>query len=203
MLLMKPSDETREPMAGDGRSRAWLVLRFVLGMIALLAVVVLVVRALRPELESVGRAFVERFGLTGVLLGTFLADGFHCPIPPQFYMLLAIAAGRSPLAILAASIPGSLLGGACGFLLARRLAKIPKFASWLTRVSGKWGRQLGQDYAHRSVLMASFTPIAFSMLCYLAGMYRVRRSAFLLMLALRVPKLVVYYYLVSAGWNGP
>jgi membrane protein YqaA with SNARE-associated domain len=200
---MKPGQELGEPGAFDGRSRVWLVLRFVLGLVAFLVVVLLIVRALRPELESIGRAFVARFGLTGVLLGTFVADGFHCPIPPQFYMLLAIAAGRSPLSILAASVPGSLLGGTCGFLLARRLASIPRFASWLTRVSGKWGRQLGHDYAYRSVVLASFTPIAFSMLCYLAGMYRVRRSAFVLMLALRVPKLVLYYYLVSAGWNGP
>jgi membrane protein YqaA with SNARE-associated domain len=200
---MKSETSAEEPVTPELRSRVWLVLRFTLGLLALLAVVVLLVRTLKPELEQAGRLFVDRFGLTGVLIGTFVADGFSCPIPPQFYMLLGIAAGRSALSIISVTVLGSLLGGMCGFLLARRIGRIPRFASWLERVSGNAGRRLGQRYAHRSVLVASFTPIAFSMLCYLAGLYRTRASAFALLLALRVPKLILYYYLVSVGWNAP
>jgi hypothetical protein len=39
------------------------------------------------------------------------------------------------------------------------------------------------------------------MLCYLAGFYRLPRSAVWLLLLLRVPKLALYYYLVSIGWR--
>jgi membrane protein YqaA with SNARE-associated domain len=200
---IKPHPSAPGPMAALSRSRLWLVLRFALGLLVLLSVVLLLARTLKPELESLGRLFVERFGLTGILLGTFLADGFHFPIPPQFYMLLAMAAGRPTLAILAVTAVGSLLGGLSGFLLARRLGRITRIANWLERVGGEAGRRLGQRYAHRSVLLASLTPVAFSMLCYLAGLYRLRPSAFALMLALRVPKLVLYYYLLSLGWNWP
>jgi membrane protein YqaA with SNARE-associated domain len=185
------------------RSRAWLVLRFLLGLGAFALVVVLLVRNARPELELIGKWFVERFGLLGVALGTFIADGFHFPIPPQFYMLLSIAADMPASATLAATIAGSVIGGTSGFVLARHLGKIPKLARALERMSGRMGQKLGHDYAYRSVLFVSVTPVAFSVLCYLAGLYRMRRGPFLVLLALRVPKLALYYYLVKIGWNAP
>lgn len=198
------NEEARDPStrASGLGARLWLVLRFILGLALLLGAVLLIVRALRPELQSLGSLFVERFGLGGVMLGTFLADGFHCPIPPQFYMLLAIAAGRSPLSIIAATSVASVLGGGAGCLLARRLGRTPRLARWLERSNRGVIAQLTQRHALRSALVASFTPIAFSMLCYLTGFYRLPRSAVLLLLALRVPKLALYYYLVSIGWHG-
>jgi membrane protein YqaA with SNARE-associated domain len=185
------------------RARAWLVLRFVLGLVLLLGLVILLVRTLKPELESLGTLFVARFGLAGVMVGTLLADGFHCPIPPQFYMLLAIAAGASALTVLTVVVLGSILGGAIGFTLARRLASIPRLSIWLDRVGGRVSRHLGQRHPYRSVFFLSLTPMAFSVLCYAAGLYRLRRGPLMLLLGLRVPKLALYYYLVSIGWNAP
>lgn len=183
------------------RSRSVLFLRFALGLVVLLGVVVLLVRTLRPELERVGTWFVERFGLAGVAAGTFIADGFHFPVPPQFYMLLATAARADPVAILAATSAGSLLGGATGYLVARRLGHIRALSRWLGRVSGNAGELLGQRYPYRSAVLASCTPMAFSVLCYLAGLFGVRRGPLLVLLVLRVPKIVLYYYLVRVGWS--
>jgi membrane protein YqaA with SNARE-associated domain len=190
----------RSPAAG-GRPRAKLILRFVLGLAALLTVVVLVVRALRPELESVGKWFVERFGLAGVAAGTFIADGFHFPVPPQFYMLLATAAQTEPALVLAASSIGSVLGGATGYFVARRLGHTRFLSRWLERVGGGVGQRLGQRYPYRSAVLASLSPMAFSVLCYLAGFFRVRRGPLLVLLALRLPKIALYYYLVRVGWS--
>jgi membrane protein YqaA with SNARE-associated domain len=183
------------------RSRVKLILRFGLGLVILLALVVLLVRTLRPELEAVGTWFVERFGLAGVAAGAFIADGFHFPVPPQFYMLLATAARADPLAILAATSAGSLLGGVTGYLVARRLGHIRALSRWLGRVSGDAGELLGQRYPYRSAVLASCTPMAFSVLCYLAGLFGVRRGPLLVLLALRVPKIALYYYLVRVGWS--
>jgi membrane protein YqaA with SNARE-associated domain len=183
------------------RSRALLLLRVTLGLVVLLSVVVLLVRTLRPELESVGKWFVDRFGLFGVAAGTFIADGFHFPVPPQFYMLLATAARSDPLAILAATSAGSLLGGYSGYLVARRLGHIKKLARWAERVGGDMADLLGQRRPYRSAVVASMTPMAFSVLCYLAGLFGVRRGPLLVLLALRLPKIVLYYYLVRVGWS--
>jgi membrane protein YqaA with SNARE-associated domain len=173
----------------------------VLGLAALLGLVVLVVRALRPELESVGTWFVARYGLVGVAAGTFIADGFHFPVPPQFYMLLSVAAQTEPAAVLAACSLGSVLGGATGYCVARRLGHTRLLSRWLERVGGGVGQRLGQRYPYRSAVVASISPMAFSVLCYLAGLFRVRPGPLLVLLALRLPKIVLYYYLVRAGWR--
>lgn len=44
----------------------------------------------RAELAGAGRWLVDHLGYPGMGFGTFLADGLHFPIPPQFYMLAAI-----------------------------------------------------------------------------------------------------------------
>jgi membrane protein YqaA with SNARE-associated domain len=190
------------PTAAESRrARTKLILRFVLGMAVLLGAVVLVVRTLKPELEGVGKWFVERYGLVGVAAGTFIADGFHFPVPPQFYMLLATAAHTKPAAVLVATSLGSVLGGATGYCVARRLGHTRLLARWLERVGGGMGERLGQRYPYRSAVLASMSPIAFSVLCYLAGLFRVRRGPLLVLLALRLPKIALYYYLVRVGWS--
>jgi membrane protein YqaA with SNARE-associated domain len=201
-------DDTAEPLAREESeatkpraSRARLLLRFVLGLGLLLGLVVLLVRTFRPQLEGVGEWFVSHFGLAGVAAGTFIADGFHFPVPPQFYMLLATAAHADPVAVLAATSAGSVGGGAAGYFVARRLGHIERVARWLERATGKTKELVGRRYPYRSAVAASLSPVAFSVLCYLAGLLRVRSGPLLVLLVLRVPKIVLYYYLVRIGWG--
>jgi membrane protein YqaA with SNARE-associated domain len=178
-----------------------MVIRFVLAAVAFLGVVLLLASAFRPQLEALGRGFVARFGLAGMAFGTFLADGFHFPIPPQFYMLLALGAGTPELPAFGAIAAGSLLGGVSGYTVARQLSRFPRLWSWLMRVGSKFQKQLEGRNAYRSALIASVTPIAFSAQCYVSGLYRLPPRAFALILALRIPKLVFFYYLVKFGWT--
>jgi membrane protein YqaA with SNARE-associated domain len=197
------TDQARDgnEVAASPRSRVGLILRFLLGLGILLGGVVLVARALRPELTSIGQWFVDHYGLFGVAAGAFIADGFHFPVPPQAYMLLATAANSDPLAIVLATSAGSLLGGATGYCIAWRLGHIRALSRWLERVSGNVGKLLGRRYPYRSAALASATPMAFSVLCYLAGLFRVGRGPLLVLLLLRVPKIALYYYLVKLGWS--
>ena len=177
-----------------------LALRWCLALGLLLVIAFLLGRWLRPELETTGRAFVERFGLAGMALGTFLADGLHFPVPPQFYMLLAIANGGPQLPPLAAISAASLCAGAFGYTMASKVGHLP----WVARVFARSGRAASDIYAkhgYRVILLASLTPIAFSMLCYTAGLCRLPKRAFALIALLRLPKLVAYYYLVRLGWG--
>jgi membrane protein YqaA with SNARE-associated domain len=192
-------DDALKRVRRGARARLWL--RFLLGLVLLLGMVVLLVRTLRPELEGIGAWFVSRFGLVGVAAGTFIADGFHFPVPPQFYMLLATAAHSDPAGVLVATSAGSVLGGGTGYLVARRLGHIQRLAHWLERVSGGAKEFVGRRYPYRSAVAASVSPMAFSVLCYLAGLLRVRRGPLLVLLVLRVPKIILYYYLVRFGWG--
>jgi membrane protein YqaA with SNARE-associated domain len=191
------NDEAR-PAAPQSTRR--LALRLALGVLAFLAVVVLIVRTLRPELESLGRGFVSHFGLAGMALGTYIADGFHFPIPPQFYMLLAVGSGTSDLAAFTVITAASLLAGVSGYAVARRLSRFPRIWNWLLRVGGRFRHQLEGRNAYRSAVIASLTPVAFSVQCYVSGLYRLPLRPFAVILALRIPKLMLYYYLVKLGW---
>jgi membrane protein YqaA with SNARE-associated domain len=132
-------------------------------------------------------------------VGTFAADGFHLPVPPQFYMLISIAGGLSALPVLLAICTGSVLGGCTGFVVARYLAAIPFIARRLDRV-GRRPRELFEKYGAWAVVIASVTPIAYSALCYVTGALRLSPRLLLLACICRIPRLVAFYYLIQFGW---
>lgn len=177
-----------------------LLMRWMLALATILVLVFLLGRWFRPELEGVGRSFVERYGLWGMAFGTLIADGLHFPVPPQFYMLMSIASGGPQLAPFAAVTAASLVAGCLAYSLAGVLGKWP----WLGRKLASSSRVVTELYArhgYRVVLLASLTPIAFSMLCYASGLCRLPKRAFAVVALLRVPKLAAYYYLVRLGWG--
>ena len=183
------------------REAAALWVKLVLGAAGLVAVVAFLGHSFRPELEGMGRAFLERFGYGGIALGTFLADGLHCPVPPQFYMLASIVSGWSVPGTLVAVCAGSLLGGITAYSIARRAAALPFLQRVLARSQAKvdW---LFDRYGRWAVAIGSLTPIPFSFLCYIAGAYRMRLRIFLGLALFRIPKIVFYFYLVQLGWTG-
>jgi membrane protein YqaA with SNARE-associated domain len=183
----------------DTSARLWL--RVLLGIVTLLGGVLLVARVLRPQLEALGRAFVDQFGLAGIAFGSLLADGFHFPLPPQFYMLLAIGAGNPDVPTFLAVLAGSLLGGVAGYRVARQLARFPRVARWLERTGGAFRSQLEGRKAYRSAIIASVTPLPFSLQCYVCGLYRLPQGAFAVILLLRIPKLMVFYGIIKTGWT--
>ncbi|HYO94888.1 MAG TPA: VTT domain-containing protein [Polyangiaceae bacterium] len=185
----------------DAEGVPWrLLLRWGAALLVLLLIVATIARAFRPELETVGRGFVDRYGFFGMALGTFIADAFSFPVPPQFYMLLSIAAGDPAWLTLLVTCVASLLAGTTGYCMARRLAGWPRLARWLERSTNRVQRLNGSQ-AYRAAAIASFTPVAYSMLCYLAGAHRVSWSVYGVIALLRIPKLIVFYYLVKFGWS--
>jgi membrane protein YqaA with SNARE-associated domain len=203
LRLEEPAAESSADAVPDsfpGPALGKLALRWGLALGSLLLLAFLLGRWLRPELEATGNAFVARFGLGGMALGTFLADGLHFPVPPQFYMLLAIADGGSQLPPMLVIAAASLCGGGVGYTMAAKIGHL----SWVARIFSRPSRAATAAYAkhgYRVLILASLTPIAFSMLCYTAGLCRLPKRAFALIALLRLPKLVAYYYLVRLGWG--
>jgi membrane protein YqaA with SNARE-associated domain len=177
-----------------------LALRTLLGLALLLGIVVGLATHFKPELESLARGFVQRFGLPGMAFGTFLADGLHFPVPPQFYMLMGIAGGTDTVAMLATISVGSLLGGVVAYGIAGRLGRLPRVAAWLARTS-RIATGLFERYGYYAPLVASATPVAYSVLCYLAGACRLPWRLFAALSLLRIPKLIAYFYLIRLGWS--
>jgi membrane protein YqaA with SNARE-associated domain len=188
-------------LEGEAPNLPRLLLRFALGLMCLLLFVLALGLLLRPELESFGRSFVSRFGLLGMGLGTLLADGFHVPVPPQFYMLLGISSGVPTSHTLSVIGAGSFVGGWIGFLVARKLLHFESIARFFERPRKLTEATLAR-YGVWALVLVSMLPIAYSFLCYLAGLSGFRYRAFLLLSVLRLPRLVAYYYLIRLGWSG-
>jgi membrane protein YqaA with SNARE-associated domain len=156
--------------------------------------------AFRDQLAPLGRAFVDRFGLAGLGLGSFLADGFHFPVPPQFYLATAIAAGDAHALPVAVVMAGSILGGLVAFAGARLAARSGVSAMRFGPVR-RVGRLLEKQGAGL-VGVATFAPIPYWLLCVSAGLYRLPLRAYAIIGLCRVPKLLFFYVLISLAWCG-
>jgi membrane protein YqaA with SNARE-associated domain len=189
------------PSERSAPSIARLLVRVTLGLVALLLGIALLAHTFRAELETVGHGFVDRFGVSGMVLGTLIADGFHFPVPPQFYMLMGVTSGVATLTTLAAVNLGSFLGGWLAYFMAKHLSHFKPLARRLERP-----RALAQGvfarYGDWALVVASFLPITYAALCYLSGLSRLPKRGFAVIALIRVPRLVAYYYLVRLGWMG-
>jgi hypothetical protein len=72
-------------------SAFWLFAKTFLALLVVFGIVAAVGVAYRDPIERAGRWFIDVFGYAGMGFGTFLADGLHFPIPPQFYMLAVVS----------------------------------------------------------------------------------------------------------------
>lgn len=197
---MQDATTVTPEISNEKRELLKLGLKLVLGAAGLVAVVSVLAHFFRPEFESLGRMFIERFGYVGVALGTYIADGLHCPVPPQFYMLASITSGWSELWTIVAVCVGSLFGGITAYWIARKALGIRFFQRLLARTQRHvdW---LFKRYGYWAVAIGSLTPIPYSFLCYVAGGYRMPAKIFVVLSLFRVPKVILYFYLVKLGWT--
>lgn len=176
-----------------------LLVRVVLGLCVLLLATAVVAHAFRSELEAIGRGFVDRFGVTGMALGTMISDASHIPIPPQFYMLMGITSGVPAITTLAAVNIGSFFGGWIAYFLARRFSRFGWFERRLARPR-ELSQRVFERYGSWAPVVASFLPLTYAALCYLCGLSGLSKRGFALVTLIRVPRLIAYYYLVQLGW---
>jgi membrane protein YqaA with SNARE-associated domain len=192
-----PGEATLEP---DRAEVMALVVRFVLALVMVSIVVALIGYFLREPAAALARGFVSRFGIWGMALGTLLADGLHFPIPPQFYMLLAVASNTPTHQAFPAIALASLVSGCLGYQLASWASRL----GWLAKRTERYRTMLLRAYerrGYRTALVASLLPIPYSVLCYLAGLNRLPTPFLVLVGACRVPKLLGFYGLVYMGWS--
>ncbi len=196
----EPATHASDDAPLEARELLWPTARFVLGLAIMLLCVGTLAHLARPQCEGIARGFVAAYGYWGMALGTMLADGFHFPIPPQFYMLLSIASGASALGSLLAIVLSSIVAGLTGYGLARFVSQ-NRWVAARTESSRRLLARALQRFGLRAAVVASILPIPYSVLCYLAGLSRLPAVFLLLVCVCRVPKLILFYYLVGWGWS--
>lgn len=189
--------------ASSGEQAAWsdrtLVLRFVAGLGVLVALSFGASHFFGRQFDALAHTFLTHFGFAGCAVGTWLADGLTFPIPPQVYMAMA-KDFPSLVRIFPFIVLGSMLGGITGYLLSPYLARFRIVAEGIRRSEAKV-RALSGDGWLRGVVVMSLSPVAFSWMCYAAGLYRIPRTAFALLCVLRIPKLMLYQALIWYTWK--
>jgi membrane protein YqaA with SNARE-associated domain len=154
---------------------------------------------LGPQINSLSSGFIERFGLPGLALGTFMADAFSLPPPPLFYVIVVGTGSGSHLVGMTVVSLASVVAGNVGYRLSALVSARPFFKR---RIDATRARMdvLFERYGVWAFAIASLTPLPFSLMCYVAGVYRIRPWLFALVCLFRIPRLLVMYWMVRAGW---
>lgn len=175
------------------------IVRLVVSLAVFFAAMALLAKLFGPRVEAAGQLFIERFGVAGMAVGMFFADTFSMPPPPLFYIVIIATGAGSHVPGMAVISVSSMLAGLLGYRLASLLSARPFFRRRIDATRVRMDPLLARHGAW-AFAIASITPVPFSILCYLAGIYRVRMRVFAIVLLFRVPRLLVLYWLVRAGW---
>jgi membrane protein YqaA with SNARE-associated domain len=168
-----------------------LVWRLVLVLVLLFAATTAVRFLFGGWLNQLALSLVDTIGLPGVALGTWLADGFAFPVPPQTYMLAATSV-KEATRIFPALVCGSLLGGVSAYYIAPPLFARIGFLRNLANAIQPTVESFDNKRWLTSALIASLSPLAFSWVCYAAGVCRAPLRVLLVLCILRIPKLLLF-----------
>lgn len=175
------------------------IVRAVISVVVFFCLMALLAKLFGPRIEGAGQVFVERFGLAGLGFGMMFADMLSMPPPPLFYIVIVATSAGSHLPGMAVISVASMVAGFIGYHLASLLSARPFFRRRIDATRARMD-PLFARYGVWAFAIASATPIPFSIMCYVAGVYRVRMRLLAFILVARIPRLLVMYWLVRAGW---
>ena len=116
-------------------------------------------------------------------------------------MLTAVTAGAPQLPSVTVICVSSVLAANVAYRIATSIARIPFMHNRIERSRVKID-PLFAKYGYYAVAIGAILPIPFSLLCYLAGLYRVPYRVYAVLVLLRVPRLLAFYLLIRLGWTG-
>ncbi|WP_061245035.1 YqaA family protein [Leptospira noguchii] len=172
------------------------------GIVILVLGVVFLARVFPEPVLVVSQKFIEITGVFGVGIGIMLADSLHVFIPPDVFLMLAVVGKLNSILVIVSASVGSLIGGTVSYLTGRIL--LPKMERISTFV--KRHEQKLEHYLHRygfwAVVLAALTPLPYSWVSLAAGTMKMKYSLFFKGCLFRIPRFIVFYYLIQFGWVG-
>ena len=178
------------------RRIVWQTLVFTVVVVAMVAAAGW---AFREPLTDMARWLVRDLGLWGVFAGVFAADAFTFPVPPDLYLVFGVADGERAAMVVATITVASIVAGNVAYLIGPYIEKIPLLRK---RIAGfrKRGQTLFATYGVWAIGIAALTPVPFSVVCWMAGMYRMKYARFAASTFFRIPRMVGYFLLYKWGW---
>lgn len=153
----------------------------------------------RSPLEEAARWMIDVLGYGGMFAGVFAADAFTFPLPPDVYLFLSIASGADVLATIAVCSISSVIAGNLAYKIGPYIERIPLLRERLDEFRPR-GEYLFQEWGGWAVAISALTPVPFSIVSWLAGIYRMSHRSFFLASLFRIPRIAGYYALYAYGW---
>ncbi len=153
---------------------------------------------LKPQTDTIAHYVSEYTGPVGLFLFAFLTDMLIVPLTVD--VIFPFERNLSPVIFLALISAGSMLGGIGGYWIGRLLGHL-KIVQQVTEGFSREGRHLINRYGEWGIVLAALTPIPFSTVCWISGMVKVRFLYVVFATFARIPRMIIYYYAVVAGFS--
>jgi len=177
------------------------IIKAALMVIASFLLMVVLRFTLKDLIEGTARDVAEHLSYPGMFLVTMAMDTLIDPFTPDIVLFLALSGDYDPfLSVLFISL-GSIIGGHIGYQIGRSLGH----TRFVRRVVGSYmgrGRLLFSRYGLYAVILAAFTPIPFSTVCWIAGMFEMDRKLFFIGTLWRVPRFLLWFLVLGLGYKG-
>lgn len=149
-------------------------------------------------LKEISKKLAGAKGLFSIFLYVYVVDTLIIPATPDIVFTVA---QNIPAFILITIVSiASMAGGFTGYLIGRYLnhfAIIQKLTSYYK----KRGNRLITRYGPWTVAIAGFTPVPYSTISWIAGMFKISPKFYLLASLTRIPRLALYYAAIREGIN--
>jgi membrane protein YqaA with SNARE-associated domain len=173
-----------------------------IGVVVIVVVAALAQHLAGEQLERASRWLTQHGGYAGVFLSIWAIDTFTLPVSPDLILAFVAHEGSAlshPIA-LAVICAASVIAGNMGYYLARRIGAWRPVRRKLAKNYDK-GRALFQRFGVWAVVVAGLTPVPFSIICWLAGIYNMPPIRLFFATFSRIPRFVGWYYLIRFGFS--
>ncbi len=166
----------------------------------LLIVVILSIFALSiiflNELKAVSRKLFSLYGLAGVVAMVFVMDVVIQPVSPDVVIISSTLGGANLLRAALVGGAGSVAAGIAGYFLGKKIGS-KGLKNFFSPRNFEKGVALFKKYGLWAIAAGALTPVPFSVVCWSAGIYKMKFPIFILKSVLtRFPRFFVM------GWVG-
>lgn len=192
-----PPEPSELQMRAYVRRSLWQGIVFIVVLVAAVAIAGVLYE---EELLRITQGIYEAVGLFGLLGILFVSDSIFSPVPPDLVLLVLSRTEHHahwPLLVLLIGAL-SVVAGWLGWFLGGKVGNT-RFGRFVLGRSSTQNTALVKRYGRWAIALGAFTPIPFSITCWLAGMYRMPFTPFAQMTLLRIPRFFLYYFALAYG----
>ncbi len=147
------------------------------------------------SIREIGKHITGEKGLTGIFFYVYFVDTFIVPATPDPVFTVS---SFSPVLLITVVSVASISGGFTGYLIGKYLNHF-SIVQKLTSHYRKKGEKLIEKYGPWTVALAGFTPLPYSTISWIAGMFKISPCYYLIASLTRIPRFILYYAAIRGG----